>query len=331
MAINLTWLSHLRAKDLKALATAIGVSSSGTKPILTNSLQANLPFSVFARQSGNGNGVARDDASPKGKNKEIQEISSILSIDMGIKNLAYCRILPAQKPIITEWERLNVLKNNDSGATHTDVETGTKDAYDPLLYASHATAWVSALIERDPSALVLIERQRFRSGGGFAVQEWTLKVNMFEAMLYAVLETLKREGKWKGSVQGISPARVAGFWLCEGEEEASRGRRKHKGMEEKSRGNKTGKNKKSGMTAIVREWFQEGKSVLKVEGKAIKTKGHFFGKLEQGKTREKLTKIDDLADCLLQGMACLKWEENRQLICRTGMEALEKVSGHRRA
>jgi cruciform cutting endonuclease 1 len=37
---------------------------------------------------------------------------------------------------------------------------------------------------------------------------------------------------------------------------------------------------------------------------------------------EKMGKLDDLADCLLQGMAWVKWEENKRLLLKNGVEAL---------
>jgi cruciform cutting endonuclease 1 len=37
---------------------------------------------------------------------------------------------------------------------------------------------------------------------------------------------------------------------------------------------------------------------------------------------EKMGKLDDLADCLLQGMAWVQWEENKRLLLKKGVEAL---------
>ena len=65
------------------------------------------------------------------------------------------------------------------------------------------------------------------------------------------------------------------------------------------------------------------------DDKGIVLKGHVenFGSkfISKGKGKEK--KLDDLADCLLQAMACLKWEQNRKLICENGEAALEELEG----
>jgi cruciform cutting endonuclease 1 len=33
-------------------------------------------------------------------------------------------------------------------------------------------------------------------------------------------------------------------------------------------------------------------------------------------------KLDDLADCLLQGLAWVQWEENKRLLLKKGVEVL---------
>ena len=37
---------------------------------------------------------------------------------------------------------------------------------------------------------------------------------------------------------------------------------------------------------------------------------------------EKMGKLDDLADCLLQGMAWVEWENNKRIVMKHGIEAL---------
>lgn len=84
---------------------------------------------------------------------------------------------------------------------------------------------------------MLIERQRFRTGGGAAIFEWTLRVNSLEAMLHAAFAALRgvripsppRSDKgddsgsdgdgdggsgdivWDGAVCSVLPRAVAGF------------------------------------------------------------------------------------------------------------------------
>jgi len=62
---------------------------------------------------------------------------------------------------------------------------------------------------------ILIERQRFRNSGSATVFEWTVRVNMLEAMLYAALEALRRSGRWDGVVVPVPPKRVSTY-IAEG-------------------------------------------------------------------------------------------------------------------
>ncbi|MCJ1475252.1 hypothetical protein MMC13_003914 [Lambiella insularis] len=307
---SLAWLTALKASQLKALATATGLPSTGTKPILTTRLLDSLPISKLYHPA------------PPSKNTTHR----ILSIDMGIRNLAYCQLAlppawlstpttqpPPPLPLIQAWTRL---------AISTPLASApAKEAFDPPTLAPHALSLLTTLVLAAPAppTTILIERQRFRSMGGSAVQEWTLRVNMFEAMLYAVLHTLRAHGLWRGGVHAVSPGRVQGFWL--GGEGNGRGVRKAKwGKEEKVR--------------LVERWLQGG-GVVELEGEAEGTGRRFLGEGAGRKRRtgegmggvdggkEKVGKRDDLADCLLQGMAWVKWEENRRRIVEEGEMALE--------
>jgi cruciform cutting endonuclease 1 len=79
---------------------------------------------------------------------------------------------------------------------------------------------------------VLIERQRFRTGGAAAIFEWTLRVNTLEAMLHAGFAALnlgggvegERDGEgdaggglWRGRVDSVLPRAVVGFMFPSGE------------------------------------------------------------------------------------------------------------------
>ena len=322
MASFLSWLVQLKGAQLRTLATAIGVNSSGTKPVLINALQTQLPISAFTQQSARAR--AAKDAS-----KGQDECPNVLSIDMGIKNLAYCRLtLPPQatntssflKPTITEWERVNITKYDPNvEEQHQDIPKA-KAAFEPDVYAAHAYTLLSRIFQSGSPTHVLIERQRFRSMGGSAVQEWTLRVNMFEAMLYAVLETLKREGRWDGKVMGISPARVASLWLDPSTRDGG-GENDLSGAKKSSKKRVTGINSKKLKTQLVREWLRD-KEKVNLTGKTTEMRIRAFGLLGKKTNKSQAGKLDDLADCLLQGMAWLKWEENRRLIWEKGKDAL---------
>lgn len=163
---------------------------------------------------------------------------------------------------------------------------------------------------------------------------------MFEAMLYAVLKTLGEQGMWRGSVYPIAPAKVSKFWLGEGEG-AEEGERKEKG-----KGGSKSARTKAAKVGLVGEWLEEGERFM-LEGEAAslgraylrKRKGgksvvvgqevvgakNGLGKPGKKKLEIEIGKLDDVADCLLQGMAWVKWEENRRFIMEKGLKALDEL------
>lgn len=144
---------------------------------------------------------------------------------------------------------------------------------------------------------------------------------MFEAMLYAVLHTWAAEGKWGGEVVPVLPSKVGRYWRLGdvGDEDGMKkvGKKGNEGAE-KSKAVKMG---------IVREMVRSGLGVV-LEGQAEEIGALVMGKAE-GKKKKKadkgqgLGKFDDLADCLLQGLAWVKWEENKRLVWERGKEALD--------
>ncbi|KAI4129196.1 MAG: hypothetical protein LQ338_002355 [Usnochroma carphineum] len=312
MASRLDWLPTCKLKQLKAIAHATGINSGGTKPTLILSIQDALK-------------KARNDATSTLKTKRKKDGYNILSIDMGIRNLAYCRLsLPHTWPCngsnnsriiptITHWSRVDVSKSSTTTTIPTDHDEATdskappKELFNPSTYASHAHNLLTRTLLPLAPTHILIERQRFRSMGGSAVQEWTLRVNMFEAMLYATLHTLRQEGAWEGEVLSVEPSKVARFWVCgEGE----------------GKGN-TEKTKKRKM-AVARELVRAGTGVRAEEGLAVGDVLRGFAGKNGGKGG-KTGKFDDLADSLLQGLAWVRWEENKRAVWDKGMDLLGEL------
>lgn len=143
---------------------------------------------------------------------------------------------------------------------------------------------------------------------------------MFEAMLYAVLKTLSAQGLWKGAVHPVAPAMVSKFWL--GKEEAGEGKM--------SKSAKT----KLQKVELVKKWLEEDGGRMKFEASAKETARKYLEKRKGGRKGTKIGqpsrtdrnadegeigKLDDLADCLLQGMAWISWEENRRTIVSQGL------------
>ncbi|KAF7585076.1 hypothetical protein BBP40_000908, partial [Aspergillus hancockii] len=124
-------------------------------------------------------------------------------------------------PTLNAWHRLAIADlvpdSRDNGHYNTEHEPNdlTKGSFSPAFYSQQAYTLINTLLATYQPTHILIERQRFRTGGGSAVQEWTLKVGVFEGMLYAVLYALKQERSGAGSapvVLGVEPQRVARFW-----------------------------------------------------------------------------------------------------------------------
>ena len=166
-------------------------------------------------------------------------------------------------------------------------------------------------------------------------------MNMFEAMIYAVLNSMKEMGRWRGEVQGVAPGRVSKFWLegVEGDD----GKGVEGGGEKGRRRVSKGERSKAGKIGVVEGWLgmRDGERGFGMEGGAEEMGRRFLRKRrggKRGKVGEKVVrgegegggeveigKLDDLADCLLQGMAWVQWERNRRLVMEKGVQALDEL------
>ena len=209
------------------------------------------------------------------------------------------------------------------------MEPPSREAFDPATYSVCAHDLIASLLKSAPTQF-LIERQRFRSMGGTAVQEWTLRVNMFEAMIYAVLQTYAARRLWAGTADSVAPRKVIKFWLGDGRDSEDPA-----GHGSKSVRTKTAKVK------LVASWLEQGDRV-RLKGAAASMGRAFLERRRAGKKMDRKVattanqngdgaagvetgKLDDLADCLLQGMAWVRWEENRQAILSQGVAAIEEL------
>ncbi len=277
---------------------------------------------------------------------------------MGIRNLAYCcLVLPGTirwtatdigKPVLQDWTRIAIAEESTKlkRAEHLGPKRATKEtelsgkvttsspkeAFDPATYSQYAYDLVTTLLKDLKPTHILIERQRFRSMGGSAVQEWTLRVNMFEAMIYAVLKTYSERGFWEGVVHPIAPSKVSNFWIT-----------KRQGARNEGPGSKSAKTKIAKIK-LVKEWLEDGgrfelrratarlgeaylkKMTVKNGKSSVKQK--LSGSEARHVAQDEVGKLDDLADCLLQGMAWIKWEQNRRLIMAKGVEAIAALEGN---
>ncbi|KAL8662357.1 MAG: hypothetical protein Q9168_008271 [Polycauliona sp. 1 TL-2023] len=349
MASRLDWLRTCKLKQLEAIARATGINSSGTKPVLISHIQEAL------RPPHNPSSSTPNQYPQQQKHQQRKDDYRIFSIDMGIRNLAYCQLtLPpswlqspnplhttttsqAVRPRLNHWSRIDVSSPCDPSPPQTPdtAVPKSKESFTPAIYAPHAHTFLTTHILPHNPTHILIERQRFRSMGGSAVQEWTLRVNMFEAMLYAMLQSYSAEGRWGGEVIPVLPSKVVKYWIdglddvdpvpeetigvksgVETKKKAGKPKRASLGTE-KSKVRKMG---------IVRDMVQNGSDIL-LQGQAQEMGDLVMGKGKGSKKRAEkgkgLGKFDDLADCLLQGLAWVKWEENKRLVWEKGLESLD--------
>lgn len=302
---------------------------------------------------------------------------SILSIDMGIQNLAYAHLLvprdsnstaTAAAPGVVKlnaWRRLAVsdaLLDPDSrsspGST-SKQQKKEKHTFSPSEYARTAYALVTGLLHAYRPSHVLIERQRFRSGGGSAVQEWTLRVGVFEGMLYAVLHALGQAGEGgaeaglRPAVLGVEPRRVGAYWedRLGVDVDAPKKKKKASAREgKKVKINLAGEWLRAGMggvevgsglgsgspfrlsvaddaelralvDAYLRRWA--GKSNPARSVSRAKAEGQAAAE-DDGAVIEppNVRKMDDLADCLVQGVTWLEWQAMKQRISAEGLDAV---------
>ena len=316
--------------QLKALAFKCGISTSGTKGILTQRLHDEISSPA---QHGSANHAR------------------ILSIDMGIRNLAYCvldapaslftpqstRASKAQLPKIQSWHRIAV--SSAPAANEPDLEkAAAKESFSPATLSASAYKLLRhSLLPQNPTH-ILIERQRFRSMGSKHILEWTVRVNMFESMVYATLHTLKEEGIWRGEVVGVMPGKVGPYWVGEdGDGETPTpvvGDGTEAKVHKKLRNSKSAKIRNKGLKIdLVRQWL-EADDVVELGSEDVEERAKRYmqkwdrlpggrkGVKRGQKTEEEMGKLDDLADCLLQGMAWIQWERNKRIALEKGVEAL---------
>ncbi|KAH9881233.1 hypothetical protein J1614_001729 [Plenodomus biglobosus] len=242
----------ITVKALQSLLTRIGSTSSGTKPVLYSRFLRDLSVSRIR------NSHSTSDVQQTGDwNRKLR----IVSIDMGIKNLAFCEAEVSYPGCVKgedakeatqgwdavmeviRWEKIDLVANArdlrgpaPSGTSKGKaskkgiaIEEADEDADPYSLSVLSETAYrliKSTILSAAPD-VILIEKQRWRSGGGSAVQQWTVRVNTLEGMLWAVLATLKGETmhipKGHGEthphamkayeVFAVDPKRVGQYWL----------------------------------------------------------------------------------------------------------------------
>lgn len=328
-------LGKLKASQLHQLAVALGSACSGTKTTIVSGILRTLtsaPSGVF-QPSDHSASTCTDRIQP----------TSIISIDMGIQNLAFAHLLAPQfsarelrdagavnipnLPILGAWERLTIFPTElQHGLEGKPAKAGL---YSPSRYADAAYRFISSILKEYQPDHILIEQQRFRSGGNSAVAEWTIRVGVFEGMLHAVLQTLREENAGKARlpiVASISPARTVHFWLKRsGRSDGLPEPKKITGREGKQAridivgqsfldSNHRLVDVAAGKAKAMEIAFTEKWQATPGAAKALKRRKMAPAKADAKRSAPKQFKLDDLADCLLQGMAWLEWQKMRQMV-----------------
>ena len=133
---------------------------------------------------------------------------------------------------VLSWRRLDLTDDALKADVKKDMERNVvteakgKEA-DPFApeFLSQTAYWLLSrnLLDYKPD-IILIERQRWRSSSSSAIQQWTVRVNSLEAMLWAILTALRAESYRQDmsvdSVHGknydivaVDPKRVGAYWL----------------------------------------------------------------------------------------------------------------------
>jgi cruciform cutting endonuclease 1 len=330
-----TILARCKAQQLKHAAFLTGLPSTGNKADLVATLHQCLAPGATKKPT-----------------------SRIVSIDMGIRNLAHCvidvpRTTVDRKPIrVVAWSKLDLLRQQASSqhserpqvddprkvgdeddVAKSSIVNDSKSAFTPSVLSRTAFKVATMVLRHEPD-VILIERQRFRSGGGSAIQEWTIRVNMMESMLWASLETM-RHFKRKESfpdLHEVNPQRVAQFWAAadevmlrpEADLFTAIASNRCVGPSDDRQASSRKMSKKDKVD-IVRSWIDGSRNGrdsgpalnqahLEFDGDARNVAQHFESRKRRvaDKDADRIGKLDDLADCLLQAVTWSRWQANRE-------------------
>lgn len=342
-------LVGLKGAELKTLCLACGLPSTGTKEVLTSRLEAN-----FLGSHGR----------PRGLPTQRRVLSVDLGLknfafallvpggpllattpDTPAKKISQLDSTPFRQPprtLLEGWRHLNL-------STDVAVQNAEKNQWTPGAMASLAYKVVQEYMMPLRPTHILLEHQRWRTHSSSSVLEWTTRVNNLEGMIHAILRTMQELGYWSGEVVSISPNRVSNFWVGTANEHIEDVERTP--LETDAQFNarvqrakaapttvKASLKKKTKMIDIVGNWLQDGniiKPAATSPNENVERVMKLFADRWRGVRRQRgadrheeaeagAAKLDDLADCLLQGMAFVKWEQNKLVLQDQGVDGILK-------
>lgn len=316
-----------KASVLKSLATSCGIPSTGTKSVIATNILTDL---------NNINNVEHTYAI---KNHGSNMVTpNVLAIDPGIKNFSYCKFrYPSEasgsltgklKPVVEEWNKVNLL----SKYSYLGIEESKLFSPNNFSKIVYELCKDLALIDgKCKIDLVLIEQQRFRSGGSSQVLEWTLRVNMLEIMLHSFLYSLNKQSNLR--ILPSNPRKMSNYLLMTHDQQSSKSLSAQKSI-------------KSSRINIVNDWIDKLNNKTDLSSvpfefnREISTKiSTYFNSEAYLKKRTKKsgcntttsrfndifnmivddkencrTKSDDLVDSLLHGVTYYSWLYNKGLL-----------------
>ncbi|KAM7220213.1 Mitochondrial resolvase Ydc2 / RNA splicing MRS1 domain containing protein [Rhypophila decipiens] len=320
----MTTLKDLKVKALQDIVSSCGLLKSGNK------VQIYQRIRTAAREF-----------------RPLPPNARILSIDMGIRNMAFCLLRPQDAPFrlstnskgeiinrgkpsvqVGTWKRLalDVRSSHDTttSTSESDPEatTTTTEDFSPAHMAKMALSFVQTHILPSDPTHILIERQRYRSASSPAITNWTIRVNSLEAMIYSMLAVYKSLGKFQGEVIPVTPRSVATFLLDEHPFTAGLIRQGMKARLQKEKMETSKKNKVDLLGRLIRHkeepvtfsGEQAGRNAYALADRRSGGKKKKAAMEADGGVQVKipLPKVDDLADCLLQGIAWVEWHRNME-------------------
>lgn len=337
-------LAILQAWKLRELANLTGVATTGNKSTILSSLNDHLVA------------IKRPHTDLESTRTNIERPRRILSIDMGIRNLAYCILHPIYHDTsrsarlsrprefgLSAWKRLDVVPastNNTTSEAESKSQSAIANQWSPAALAPHAIRLTQHILDQRPD-VILIERQRYRSGGASSVQEWTLRVNTLEAMLWSGLQMLRHVREREGTsvmsdfpdVLETSPGRICSFWhsrspsISESTDpvasllETLTARERPVASDGETSGVKRGF-AKGEKISLVKTWLAEGSlraSVSETSSSTINDDlstriGAFVNGNRSVPKAQREKKLDDLADCVVQGVTYALWQDNKAVL-----------------
>lgn len=343
-------LIGLKGAELKTLCLACGLPNSGSKETLTSRLEAS-----FLKSHGRPRGLPTQ-RRILSVDLGLKNFAYALLVpggpllstapDTPVKGISDMDQMPFRQPprvVLEGWRRLNIAP--DPAVQHAET-----NQWAPGPMAAVTQKVVQEYLMPLRPTHILLEHQRWRTHGSSSVFEWTMRVNNLEAMIHATLRTMQELGHWSGEVVSMSPDRVSAFWVGAAGEHIEDVERKplETAAEYNARVQRAkaaprvvaqgGPKRKAKMVDILGKWLGQGNIIkpsptaadeniqraMKLYADRWRGVRRKRGAEKHEEAEEGATKLDDLADCLLQGMAFIKWEQNKFLLQDEGVDGILK-------